>query len=67
VYFDPATFTPVPAALMFTPAVPFVLVFSPSPIVRMDGDPEIRMEMMGLPDMPAIAFTIARDFSGCSG
>jgi hypothetical protein len=31
----------------------------------MNGEPEIRVEMMSLPDMPAIAFTIADDFCGC--
>jgi hypothetical protein len=67
VYFDPAAFVPVTAALMFSPAVPFVLVFSPSPIVGMNDDPVFRLEMMDFPDMPAIAFAIARNFSGCGG
>ena len=52
---------------MFAPAIPIVLVFGPSPIVGTNGEPEIRVEMMGLPDMPAIAFTIADDFCGCGG
>jgi hypothetical protein len=67
VYFDPAAFAPVAAALMFAPAVLIVLVFGPSPIVGTNGEPEIRVEMMSLPDMPAIAFTIADDFCGCGG
>jgi hypothetical protein len=33
----------------------------------MNGKPEIRVDMMSLPDMPAIAFTIADDFCGCGG
>jgi hypothetical protein len=65
--FDPAAFMPVTAALMFTPAVPLVLVLSPSPIVGVNGDPELRAEMMNLSDMPAIALTIASNFSGCAG
>ena len=65
--FDPAAFTPVTAALMFTPAVVVMLAFSPSPMIGMNGEPEIRAEMMHLPDMPAVAFTIAYDFSGCGG
>jgi hypothetical protein len=65
--FDPAAFTPVTAALMFTPAVPFVLVLSPSPIVGVNGDAKLRAEMMNLPDMPAIALSIASNFSGCAG
>jgi hypothetical protein len=67
VYLDPAAFTPVTAALMFTPAVFLVLVIGPSPIVWMNGQPEIRAEMMNLFDMPAIALTIAYDFSECGG
>jgi hypothetical protein len=65
--FDPAPFVPVTAALMFTPAIPLVLVLSPSPIVGVNGDPELRAEMMNLPDMPAITLTIASNFSGCAG
>jgi hypothetical protein len=65
--FDPATFMPVTAALMFTPAVSLVLVLSPSPIVGVNGDPELGAEMMDLSDMPAIALTIAYDFGGCGG
>ena len=65
--FDPAAFTPVTAALMFTPAVPFVLVLSPSPTVGVNNDPELRAEMMNLSDMPAIALSIASNFSRCAG
>jgi hypothetical protein len=65
--FDPVAFTPVTAALMFTPAVFLVLVLGPSPTVGMNGEPELRAEMINLPDMPAIALTIAYDFSGCGG
>jgi hypothetical protein len=63
--FDPAAFTPVTTALMFTPAVPLALALGPSPIVGVNGEPELRAEMMNLPDMPAIALTIASNFSGC--
>jgi hypothetical protein len=65
--FDPASFMPVTAALMFTPAVPVMLVLSPSPIVGVNDDPELGAEMMKLSDMPAIALTIASNFSGCGG
>jgi hypothetical protein len=33
----------------------------------MNDYPVFRLEMMGLPDMPAIAFAITRNFSGCRG
>jgi hypothetical protein len=52
---------------MFTPAVLVMLAFSPSPMVGMNGEAEIRAEVMHPPHVPTIAFTIASDFSGCGG
>ena len=61
---DPKAVVPVAATFMLAPLV--VLVLFPLPIIRMNTHTEFRFVFGVLPCMPALAFTVANDFGGCS-
>ena len=58
-----AFWIPIPAAFVLTPAIFFVVVIGPLPFVGINANTELRLVIVLLLHVPAVAYLIAND--GC--